>query len=320
MPLKVDCPRCKQLLAVPRKKAGAYVICPRCNGRLWVPEEAAANAASGDTTVSGEFPAPGQGSVSATSWPTAASIPSGSGTPPSTIAGSGGARSTPSPMWAAAPSPVSIPLAPPASQPPLPGMSPQVPPVTPPSNLPPRPVPMAPAVPAAVPERPKRTARFIAAEAAASAIQPAADGKLPELRLDEGQEIQAAEAKGVTVNPLVLLGVLCLSVVLSVMAVLVDFEDTGGGDSRRKAEARAFVETNYFSGMDKHKPLEPYQIYLREAQQAFARGDRRTERQMYRKVLELLQAERGTFERGLTGSRSNDKALEQRLVILLGNH
>ena len=40
MAIKLDCPRCKQPLSVPNKKAGSYVNCPRCKGRFWVPKDA----------------------------------------------------------------------------------------------------------------------------------------------------------------------------------------------------------------------------------------------------------------------------------------
>jgi hypothetical protein len=63
--------------------------------------------------------------------------------------------------------------------------------------------------------------------------------------------------------------------------------------------------------------LEPYQILLRDAQQAYSRGDHRAQRDCYGKVLDLLRAERGSEEKGLTGSRSKDKELEEALLVLL---
>jgi len=39
MAIKLDCPRCKKPLSIPRKKIGRYVNCPRCGGRFWVPEK-----------------------------------------------------------------------------------------------------------------------------------------------------------------------------------------------------------------------------------------------------------------------------------------
>ena len=36
MPVKTQCPRCKQPLAVPSKLVGSYANCPRCQGRFWI--------------------------------------------------------------------------------------------------------------------------------------------------------------------------------------------------------------------------------------------------------------------------------------------
>ena len=52
---------------------------------------------------------------------------------------------------------------------------------------------------------------------------------------------------------------------------------------------------------------------------SLARQDDDTERAMYRKVLALLRAERGKFDRGLTGSRTHDKELEKNIAILLSD-
>ena len=82
---------------------------------------------------------------------------------------------------------------------------------------------------------------------------------------------------------------------------------------------RQKIEDHYFgSGTLEAKRLEPYQLLLREAQQAQSRGDDKTERKRYHKVLDMLRAERGAEERGLTGSRSKDKELEEAISVLLG--
>ena len=250
MPLKLDCPRCKQTMAVPTQKAGGYVQCPRCQGRVWVPD--------------GEHEAPAG---------------------PATSSGASATR------------------------------APQAPPPAPPFTA------TAPVVP--TPPALRKTARFIAAESAQSPIKPAADGKLPELKLDDGQpDANAGQQNRTAVNPLVLLAALSLSVTFSVMLVFVDFGDSRGVNYERKAAARYNVEKDYFpdireSALDRTKRLEPYQVLLSEAQQAHARNDEKVERAAYGKVLSMLRSERGAFQKGLTGSAQRDKRLEELITTLL---
>ncbi len=163
----------------------------------------------------------------------------------------------------------------------------------------------------------RKVARFITEQAAQSGLKLAEDGKLPELHLQEGEKDAKADAKSTSVSPLVLVGALVLSVVLSIALVLVD---TGGAPPSKLQAldvARKAIEEDYFGSLDPRAVLEPYQVLLREAQREHARGDHKAERQQYRKVLDLLRAERGGTQRGLTGSRSRDKELEKHLNVLL---
>lgn len=163
-----------------------------------------------------------------------------------------------------------------------------------------------------------KVARFIAAEAAESTLKLAADGKLPELHLEEGSAEQKAEQSPRSVNPLVMVGVLTISVVLSIVLALVDVDSSPVSGSKKKGQMRQRLADHYFGLGDLDaKRLEPYQIRLREARQAYGRGDYKTERQGYRKVLDMLRAERGGDQRGLTGSRTKDKELEEALLVLL---
>ena len=181
-------------------------------------------------------------------------------------------------------------------------------------QTPPALVPVPP--PAPVPR--KRGAGFIAAEPADSTLKLAADGKLPELRLEERAAKQKPEQGERSVNPLAMLGVLTISVVLSIVLALMDMGSPPVSGGRKKAEMRQKLEDHYFGLGDlKVKQLEPYQILLREARQAYSRGDYKTEREHYRKALDMLRAERGSEERGLTGSRSKDRELEEALLALL---
>jgi len=189
------------------------------------------------------------------------------------------------------------------------GLQPPLPPVAPPA---------------------RKVARFVTAEAAASGLQLAEDGKLPELRLQEGQQTRT-EKKHSGMNPLVLAGLLSLSVAMSIGLVLLDpnAEDGSAGQERQRAWRQ--IETDYFSNLDPNAPLQPYQVYLREARQAETRGDGKTETDRLRKVLGLLRTERGgldekqrrlegtqwSFEKTLTGSPDRDATLEKHISTLL---
>ena len=132
-----------------------------------------------------------------------------------------------------------------------------------------------------------------------------------------------------TVHPAVLLGFLMVSIVMSIILALADIGSSASSAARRKAEALDVIEKQYF-GNPEHGQLARYQVYLREAKQAQCRGDRKAERQYYRKVLDLLCAESHSgassgskhaagFEPGLTGSRARDRELETQISILLSD-
>jgi hypothetical protein len=116
---------------------------------------------------------------------------------------------------------------------------------------------------------------------------------------------------------LVIFSLLCLSIVMSLALVWVPTESRDGVGGRKKEEARQRIEREYFSDMDSPEPRKEYQVMLREAQQARARGDVKRERELYREVLQKLRAERGPFDRGVTGSQDRDRTLEQLIETLL---
>jgi hypothetical protein len=157
-------------------------------------------------------------------------------------------------------------------------------------------------------------ARFIPAEAAQSKLKPADDGKLPGLQLHESAD-GGRQAKAQGTNPLVLIGVLCLSVVSTMVIVFSNSSTPDRSSDDERVKARTQISRDYFTELD-NQPLKPYEIYLRDAQQAHVRGDKKTERAMYHKVLELLRAERLPGE-SLTGTVQRDKELEDCLVTLL---
>jgi hypothetical protein len=166
----------------------------------------------------------------------------------------------------------------------------------------------------------KKVARFITTEATQTTIHPSPDGKLPELCLHESGEPESSKEKGGSFNPLLLLGALCLSVALSVVLVMVDTDPEDSSTLQKQQAAWAYIDANYLpSGDDPSQRPEPYQICLGQARQAHTRGDRATERKLYRKVLEMLNAERGVHQKGLTGSHERDERLWEQISILLGD-
>jgi hypothetical protein len=191
------------------------------------------------------------------------------------------------------------------------------PPVTPPA--PGRlaaPQPAAPAIAAPAPAPPANTARFKTAASAAPTIAATADGKLPELQLADAAGAGASGESGEKAIPLWLA---CMAVVGStVVSVFLLVGEAPGQKSveSRHSDARQQLTTYY--GNDA-SALRPFQVLLREAQQAHSRGDRATERQRYRQVLALLRTERRSKYENVTGTPGGDEQLAECLSILLGD-
>ncbi|MEN6493287.1 MAG: hypothetical protein ABFD16_03270 [Thermoguttaceae bacterium] len=287
MPNLVECPRCKQSLSVADKMAGTSVICPYCNGRLLVPQNLSAR-----TGPAPEMAVPPLRGAS----PPAAPAPAAG-----EAAKSPGAEAPPvvcaSPLpGAVVPVPQSVQV--PRPQPPTPAPRPTNVPLSPPASAPPR-----------------KVARFITAEAARSPLTLSADGKLPDLHLTESNQRGAKQEKPVRRNPLVLLGAVCLSVVASAMLAFMDVSPPPSQHNKAKQAARRVLEEDFFSDLGTASRPQ-YQLDLRDAQRAFARGDHATERKLYSKVLDQLRAERGPFDT-ITGTRARDKRLEEQLTNLL---
>ncbi len=160
----------------------------------------------------------------------------------------------------------------------------------------------------------KNVARFISADAAQSPLELAEDGKLPELQLTRDEEKAASGGKGSSMSPVVLVGLLAVSVAMSLLLVLWD--TSGSGVTDEKAEARQAIR-DYFFLTTGEESLAPYQQWLRQAQRAASRGDHETERKLYQRVLDRLRAQRGPFDPGVTGSRTRDEELEKLIIIIL---
>ena len=322
MAINLDCPRCKAHLRVPNKKAGGYVNCPHCQGRLWVDKAAATDATPAEAVT---MSAPPAAPPPAPPPYVAAEVSSPPGVPLRTAAAPVPARS--------AVSPAAMPALPPTSTPPpapkLPPMrssapAPAVVPAMPPSKpSPPKTTPAAansapPAPPLAPPvvlHPHRKVARFISADAAQSTLQLAADGKLPELHLSDGGQKDEQEKKSSSISPWMLYGVVAISVLLSAAIFLLgDSSTTGNAEGR--ANAWREIEANYFVDPAGNE-LKPYNRLLREAKRAQQSQDRKTQRELFGRVLDQLRAERGVNEKGLTGSRERDKKLEEQITVLL---
>ena len=197
MAIKIDCPRCKQNLLVPNKKAGSYAVCPRCAGRFWVPPEATGESADHGSRL------------------------------PRPAAARGRARRRRSPRPRRPRHPAARPAlrrqpvftAPAASRPR---------PSPPAADRPP---------PAAAPPSAAgghKVARFISAETAESVLKPAVDGRLPDLHLQESDYQAETQSQAKSLNPLVLYGALTLSAVLSLVLALGNWSSTGPENSGEK--------------------------------------------------------------------------------------
>lgn len=180
-----------------------------------------------------------------------------------------------------------------------------------------RPVPR-PAGRPAPPGTGKKVARLILTQTAEPAWKLAPDGSLPSLHLQENTTTEKTRETKRTTNPLLLAILLSGSVLTSLALLFVDTGPTTRGSAEEKERARQELAAEYYSNLNPNAPLAEYQRLLREAHWAHSRGEYKRERELYRRVLLLLYAERGRDSyTGLTGSRSRDQRLEELLRILL---
>lgn len=160
----------------------------------------------------------------------------------------------------------------------------------------------------------KHVARFITDKQGDTLVKLGEDGHLPELQLAEGEARKAVESTKKESNPLVLYAVLGVSVCMSLLMVLVDLEPSAVSQEQRNDARRLIVK---FYGTDDDE-LKPYQSLLREARLARSRGDMTTEKKMYARVLNLLNAEDITQSfSGLTGDRGDPEILPDSDVTFL---
>jgi len=144
-----------------------------------------------------------------------------------------------------------------------------------------------------------------------------ADGTLPSLHLDEPSKKPTPDESQNRTNPALLMGVLAVSLALTLMLLLADTSPQV--DTTTKDYAREQIETHYLS---RKAPFEPYEELLRKALQAHAQGKLELERDYYRRVLDMLNAEDKNRYRGLTGvpdatEPPNDRHLQETLTRLI---
>lgn len=162
--------------------------------------------------------------------------------------------------------------------------------------------------------RPRTLARFVHSEMAPATPLTIQQGALPQLQLHETTaEHTMIPATGV--HPLVMVGLLCLSVTASLTVLLLPDSGPPAAHSAKQQQARKILQEKYFSELD-GEPRTLYQFHLRTALRAHQRGDVHRERECYREVLDLLRAERLPVT-GVSGSPGRDRELERALKTLL---
>ncbi len=168
----------------------------------------------------------------------------------------------------------------------------------------------------------KQVARFITDQPGEPLVRFGEDGQLPELDLREATGSRGGEQKSRERNPNVLYGVLAFSFVLTLGLLLV--EPPGSPvSSEDLSEAREAL--NAFFGNEDQGEFDPYQLALRQALIEHSQGDFAEERQLYRKVLNMLNAadiRDISNHEGLTGrytkrGRASDEELRRLLETLL---
>jgi hypothetical protein len=161
----------------------------------------------------------------------------------------------------------------------------------------------------------RTVAKFITDRKGETLVRLGADGHLPELALAEVSAPKHDKGKRPSQgNPALIYGAIGFSVLAS-LAML--FLDPAAMDERSlsKTEARQAVMRN-FVGSDKG-PIKPYQQLLRDAGLAHSRGDFKSERIAYQKVLSLLKSEDKNPFTGITGTAEGDIELKNHLAVLL---
>lgn len=160
----------------------------------------------------------------------------------------------------------------------------------------------------------RKVAKFVTDRAGGTLVRLGEDGQLPELQLKEmlGSSKRAAQKRKES-NPAVLYAALACSILSSVVLLFVDLE--GGISTEGKANSRRVIVQEFLG--DEGKQLQPYQRLLRDASLAHSRGDAAGERDLYRRVLRMLNSEDRNPFSGITGVPDDDERLRHHLGVLL---
>ncbi len=254
MPIRMQCPECRQVLAIPSRFRGQRVDCPKCSHPFSVAATAEEGSDSREAMDLGESGGNGSHSSEMRSLKLAEGKPA-----------AGVLKAT--------------------SQ--------------------------APAVVLT-----SRKVQFITEEPAETALKLNQDGRLPDLALANPEQPLEKGDSEKSSNPALLVGMLAVSFMMSLLLLFVEF-DSGAKDHQNADNARAEIARDFFQSHSENQSLADYQLYLRKAQQAYARGDEVQERRWYRRVLDLLHAERGKSYDTVTGSRERDEQLHRLLGKIL---
>ncbi len=317
-----QCPQCKSPVPASPTRIGQLVQCPKCQSEFRLnPSQmmSGAGAAAGSTSAT---PVPENANGASGDAPVKPNVARFT-LPPGTVPSGTIQPATSSPRkpvaapQAAVPSPTSQTASQPTARPlpPLPGFTPPSPPTQPKP-----PVVAVPAVVATEPENTppaaKKVARLVATANAPSTVTLTTEGKLPELQLAETvNKAKAGEAPKST-NPIVLAAALTISAVCT-FAIL--FMEPGGKSENSQTDKIADARKQLLNYYPKPNMADkPYQILLRESQRAYSRGDFSTERESYKKIILMLNAERSPYK-GLTGTPSEDQKLKGLLEKLLAS-
>lgn len=161
----------------------------------------------------------------------------------------------------------------------------------------------------------RKVAKFVTDRAGGTLVRLGEDGQLPELQLHElAGATKVVKQKRRESNPAILYAVLAFSLLSSVAMLFLDFEGTFSAQG--KAYSRRVVVEEFLG--DERQKLQPYQRLLREANLAYSRGDGASERDLYRRVLRMLNSEDRNPFTGVTGSPQDDERLRHHLGVLLG--
>ena len=154
-----------------------------------------------------------------------------------------------------------------------------------------------------------QTARFIERDPNATNVTLGADGKLPELALASEEKHGNVAAESDSSSPWMMIGVLCVSVLLSVLILLMD-EPPGFGIGADRETPHAHLE-EIFTSLDDAAdgPVGEMRYLLGHALRAYNRGDRDQEERCYRQLLDLLNREDAPRYGGFSGRDGELKEL-----------